>query len=338
MAAYPQWRNAHLAYVSERSEAKVNTLEHIRKLTFGEILSVIGLLVGVVGQSLYLSVLPGLGNYIRVVGLAVFLGGILVVQRRILSHLQAHRIEQYLEGIVHLLAATALWKARDPKLAHVRATGEVLRRIAETQLPEMAKNVVEFRQAEVSQFTLKDYSPIFDLMYCLGENLPKGGAWFGITLLESEAAWQGSLEDRFIQFRNLMRDRARKKYLSILRLYYFHSEEAYQRLKPMLQMEIDNGLVVRMEVGGEEKPPDISLLWLPPRLGARSRSIDYESPIDSARNRGYRALCALGYDTHDGAHLGRIQISAGDSREFDTNALTFKHHWSLAHPVGPPGG
>jgi hypothetical protein len=303
------------------------------QIRLSEGIAVLGLTAGVVGYGLKMADLPG-KDYVTVVGLALFLVGIVLSLRDIQSQLKEQRDEHAILLAHRIVAEAGAHRAVDPGTIFIRATCDVIRGILSDYIPNVAQSLKRHVENPSVEIVVADKSPVFDLMYRLGDSLPDRCVWMGITLLESPAAWEAPIDDRFVDFRDLMRRRAKEKQLNVLRLYYFQTPEAFTRMKPQLEVESANGIKVKYLIGGEEPPPDISLLWLPPRNGTARSSTWTDAPTASARSLNYVPLCLLVYATRVGALLTSLNMSAGNARSFAIMENRFSNFWSRATPLG----
>ena len=311
-----------------------------------------GVITAALGHSLAIAGPVSVTKILTPIGLGLFMAGIVLAIRDVQARVKDLQVENLVSAVRDIQARvkdlqvendmlsahravsdTGFWMVGNPSAIHVRATSNVLNSILRDYVPRLANNLKQFTAEQAVQIEVEDQSPVFGLMYEIAQGLPIGSAWLGITLLENESAWETPLDDTFIDFRNLMRQRAEEKELSVLRLYYFRSEQAFTNLRRILCDEVKSGIIVRYLIDVRPPPPDISLLWLPPRTvrvpvgGVR--------PIDDVHRNKYVPLCLLDYATRSGLLLTKLSVRAGTSESFGKKERIFAEFWGDAKVFEP---
>jgi hypothetical protein len=302
-------------------------------MTVSEALALVGLSTTLIGQATSLGGLKDdWSDMLKLVGLALFFAGIVVTLKDLTRALTELRGAKELTDHKSALDDALHWaRHASPPRWHIAAAGDVLRTLLTDYVPTTTRHLCEARTRPQSTFHFDDHSPIHELMYRLAESIPSGSVWFGITHLEQKSAWDLPEADEFSRFMDKIRSRAEKKEIKVLRLYYFHSEEAREQMHELMFEETGYGLDVRYIEEGRQ-PPDISLIWIP----RRSRSAAVASGpngngiLSTVHAESYVPLCALEYTTRGGMLLTKLSVYSGESREFDDLARVFRQFWAEA--------
>jgi hypothetical protein len=339
-----------------------------KRIEPAEVIALAGGALGIIGQAvfLYSASKDGLSmqdasDALKLIGVALFVFGGVVGMRDVSKRLagaQTAALEDRLRGLerslcqrfealsaAHRLSATAStmaevirWAGEHPGAVHIAATSATVDHLVNGYTPPIAESLRRYTVGQPLSLELQDHSPIHDLLWRLGDRLPDGAAWFGITRLESRNAWD-SPDDSFQRFLRRMRARARSNRLEVLRLYHFRDRAGLDSMLVNMADELEANIVVRFAVGGDP-PEDLSLLLAPtsqpPDASERrstSNATPSASPIDEALHAGRSPVCALEYHTHGGTLLTRVAIHPGDSDRFRQLAEHFSDRWEGARDL-----
>jgi len=306
----------------------------------GEIIAAIGAVVAVAGQAVSMASKGNLSlpDAIKVLGLAVFVAGIVLSLREISQRLgELSFTQRFANTLLTLSDTSRRLSRREPKSVYLAATTEALSYLVSDYVPKITTKLEEFATNPRVTIEVSDHSPIFDLMYRLGQTLPTGSVWLGITLLENPSAWVLPAETRFGRFKHIMRKRARSGELGVARIYFFQNESSLTAMQAELSEEIDSRLAVRI-LREPPAPPDISLLYSPKRRrSTQAINLEVQDPIAQLRDKSYERLCALTYDAHAGTLLKKLSILPGDSTEFSELEGMFADAWKRSTGFSPAG-
>jgi hypothetical protein len=288
-------------------------------------------------------IISGLGTLAFLLGLAL---NFLKIESHILSiegktdalEICSLTIEQQTEKILtHTtdeLSGTLMelkqWVNDERHPFHVRVTSDVLVAIIEQHLLDHVRRFKQFALNPQQKVTFDDYSPVYEMLYQMFKSLPQGGVWCGITLLENENAWKKPVVKAFDDLKHLYHSRSSTDEVAIFRLYHFSTKRAFESLSSELEREARSGIRVRYSIGGRE-PPDISLLWAPPgddpNVSLPPNSADV---ITELLTRKYNQLCALQFDTREGALLTAVHLHPPSSNKFESYMNQFREFWREA--------
>lgn len=306
--------------------------QNLSKVSLGEWTALIGILLSTTGQ--FLKSYGFLNNYLlQVIGLAIFLGGVIHTLREILNKILELKSDNAVLRTIREFSEAGI-STRNQNSVYIRATSEFLDEMIKSYVPNISHNLQGLAKNDSLELEIQDHSPIFELMYKMGRYLPKKGAWMGITRLQSSEAWTNPYDKQFIHFRDLMRESAKKGEMSVLRLYFFETKEAYKNLKSVLEDEVENNIVTRYLIGGKP-PPDISILWIPPKnlnIDEDSMNDHHDDPISRAFSLGYEPICLLDYDTYSGSLLTKMTICRPASKLFKGRVIDFRESWKSGKP------
>lgn len=220
------------------------------------------------------------------------------------------------------------WNTENPDAIHVEACTDVASNLLANHASLIERVHRHTREGAGRPIYVPDYSPIHELTGKLAEDLPQGGVWLGITLVDDERAWS-SADQVLNRFAQATRTRAQREQITVLRLYSFGAAGPSEPMRECLAREHRNGIRVRYQLG--IPPRDMSLLYAPPPGGGTLPALDGDvnrALIDA----GYSLLCALEYDTREGGTLRSATIYTRGNTHVKELLDEFDNLWSRAAP------
>lgn len=311
----------------------------LNKFERGELLTILGGLTGVVGQAIFLAggKQPSVADYVKVIGLAVFVFGVFLAVREMSKRLE--RVDKaFIEKLGELTSlrfssteqetiSTREWARTRPEEIHVFAANEVLNQMVSTYASGL---VTRLRKYEVSKdaIDMRDLSPINDLIHRLVHSLPVGSVWAGITLLD-DAAW-ASPKSMFRDFVLEMRRRAEADEIRVFRLFHLSDDQLLPKIKKVMKEEAASKVEVKYSVSTRDDTPDISLLWTPQMTMTRADPTLTVEKLLANSGKTHRAACALQYQLLFGSQLAEVKMFAGGADDFKRLGTVFAHKWGDA--------
>lgn len=323
------------------------------KLTLSETLAIVGVVATVAGE-LMLSASGdeklSPGAFVRILGLAVFLGSIFAFltevskQVRALGQSQEAQVREmrdYQEKALKTLSVAettsslsdiSAWCKENPRAVHVWAASEVATRLFRSYIPGMVRSVTEFcaQPGQGGFIDVEDQSPVHDLLANLAAGIPPGGVWLGVTLLEQEKTWSRP-DQAFARFAETIRTRVKSGEVTVARIYHFTSDAAEDAMRASLQGEMEKGIHVRWTAGGDRR--DMSILLAPPSAGEEPiPSPPGKEFVNEALRAGYRVICAVAFETRADGALRKATVYGEQNPRTQEMVSQFAVLWGQATP------
>jgi hypothetical protein len=210
------------------------------------------------------------------------------------------------------------------------AAARAIQPLALDLLPRLAHDI---SRADASNITINGYSLIDKFTYEIMTAIPNGGAWLGVTHLAAEDAWKReTATPDFYNWDKTFRERARRKDISVFRLYCYEDRDRYELMRDEIEEARRDGIVIKVFLpSGDFIPSDMSLLWIPTRQIASAAAVDPRDPITALNNSSdVTPLCALEFRTRGGKYLDQTTILAQNDPHYDSLSFEFTRAWKEA--------
>lgn len=216
---------------------------------------------------------------------------------------------------------------------HCQAGGLTFSPLIFDDFPKAVKDFYKLNRGEETELKIKDQHIVDNFLLHLITQLPKGSNWFGISRLQSPAAWgRQTANVAYFEFQNAVEKRTKDREINYFRLLLFDDDAHRESMEPILHQQEISEMHLRYIVGGSSMD-DISIIWVPVHDLARADTVkDLDSPIDelAANTNTFQPLCGIKFQTRGGRELDEMTIYSPETIEFKDMRLQFRTRWKNA--------